>query len=128
MEHIPEIETRLTLSGELQMFEYVVPAEFKDRFRTYRMVSDDSSHIIVPMGEYLELTPDAADLGNIVRTGTKVRITKCPPHPEYVNRVGHIVNWIAPTVNEDNVMYAIRSNGEMLEGLALREHFEIVEP
>lgn len=120
----PRMERILTT--ELGAFKCIVDVEFKDLFHWYKEVSGDSTHIIVKMCEYLEQTMPACDLGDIVRTGTKVRITKCLSHPEYVGKEGYINEWIAFDTDTDNTLYAIVADGEELKGLANRSCFDII--
>lgn len=114
------------LASELGGFKYIVDTEFKDLFHWHKPVPGNDTHIIVKMCEYFEQTMPASDLGGVVRTGTKVRITKCPAHPEYVGKEGFIREWLAFNTDEEQTVYVIDSDGDTLEGYADRECFEVV--
>lgn len=120
----PEKEYDLCLQNPSAVFECVVDAEFKDRFHSHRELPNDATHIVVKLCEFFEQTEPDENLGDIVRTGTKVKIIKCPLYPEYVGKEGVVSEWIAQDCEEENVLYVIESDGELLKGFANRDCFE----
>lgn len=123
----PKKEYELQLAGVLGFYEYIVNEEFAHLFHRVKEIPNYTGHIAVPMCEYFEHTEPKGNLGDIVRTGTKVKITSCDLHPEYIGKSGTIAMWFAPTEYDKDVLYNIESDGEILDGVASRYDFEIIE-